>query len=309
MRLSQDEMRARLLSLTPEEIEPALFKRLLAGMRDQAIPLPELKTPVLDCCGTGGSGLPRFNVSTTCAFILAAGGVPVVKFGNRAASSRSGSFDLLEALGIPDHWSLDALPEILNEAGLVFLYAPQVYPQFKDFSILRKSLGTRTVFNFMGPLLNPVNPAYRVLGVSHARMQGLMADVLCEDPHTQRAWVLRADSGLDELSPGETNKILEVENFSIQERRYRPNPPLNPVDAALQHTTDENRAIFQAIVSGDDARSVYYRITCLNAGAGFSVAGQTTTLEEGVTLAEDLLAGKKVAEQMERVRRIYDPLR
>jgi anthranilate phosphoribosyltransferase len=262
----------------------------------------------MDCCGTGGSGVPRFNASTTSAFILAAGGVPTVKLGNRSISSRSGSFDLLECLGIPEKWTLTALPDILNDCGLVFLYAPQVYPDLAGFSRLRRLIGERTIFNYMGPLLNPIHPTYRLLGVSDGRMQRMIAEILRDEPRTSRAWVVRAENGLDEISPDGSTDVFDIHSHTMTRWAYRPEFQPSPFEEGLQHTPGENHRIFLKIISGEDGQSAYHRISCLNAGAGFYLAGKAVSLEEGTLMAEDLLLNRKVAELLDRVRRIYGRL-
>lgn len=308
LRLPVEDARERLRSLRPDNIDVDLFKAFLTAMRAKASPVLPVKLPTMDCCGTGGSGIPRFNASTTSAFILAAGGVATVKLGNRGISSRSGSFDLLEQLGIPDQWKLNALPDILNDCGLVFLYAPQVYPDLVPFSKLRREVGTRTIFNYMGPLLNPVHPSYRLLGVSNQRMQSVIAEILREDECTKRAWVVRADNGLDEISPNGLTDIFDVTANTMTQWSYSPEFQALPSNTYLQHTPKENLQIFRNIVSGEDGQSAYHRISCLNAAAGFYLAGKTESFEDGALLAEDLLMNKKVAELVEKVRRIYGRL-
>jgi anthranilate phosphoribosyltransferase len=306
LRMGDEETLSRLSGLTPERIDAELFQSFLTAMRSRALPLPPLDIPTLDCCGTGGSGLPRFNVSTTSAFILAAGGVPTIKFGNRASSSRGGSFDLLERLGIPAQFLLAALSDILGECGLVFLYAPQVYPDLARFSALRKSIGGQTMFNFMGPLLNPVLPAYRLLGVSHPRMQAMVAEQLRQDSHTQRAWVVRAENGLDEICPTGVTNIHDINGSFLNQLDYRSNTEASLVEEVLSYTSEENLQIFQGIVQNEDRQSSAYRASCLNAGAGLYLAGKTTTFEEGVQMADGLLAHRHVAELVEKVRKTYE---
>ncbi len=302
LRLPETEARRQLTELTPDRVDAEIFAAFLEAMRacGEAVPVPE--TSVMDCCGTGGSGRPHYNTSTTVAFILAAGGVPVVKFGNRAMSSKSGSFDILEYLGIPAQWDLQRLPEILDACNLVFLYAPQCYPALGRFGQLRREMGIRTIFNFMGPLLNPVYPAYRLLGVSDSKMQRLAADVLAGDGKTRQAWVVYGN-GLDEITTDGKTDVLAVRQGSVAKRRLVqvfPGPP-----QTLDHTPAENAAIFEALVSGADVSSGFHRMVCLNAGAGFSIAGKAGTLEEGMTLAADLLAGGAVRETLDKCRKSY----
>ncbi|HEY9686923.1 MAG TPA: anthranilate phosphoribosyltransferase [Coleofasciculaceae cyanobacterium] len=306
-RLPEAEAKRLLLALTPDKITAGLFSQLVTSMLRTVVPVPTLETPVMDCCGTGGSGLPHYNTSTTVVFVLAAGGVKVVKFGNRAASSKSGSFDFLEALGLPSECELERLPETLEKTGLAFLYAPQCYPALAPLARLRREVQTRTVFNFLGPLLNPVKPAYRLLGVSHPDMQSLMADYLAEQQPHQRAWLvygMEGQAGLDEITPQGETRLLEVSEGRVQRKTltYRFD---GEVDLNRAHTPEDNLAIFRALIEGQDMHSIYYRMVCLNAGAGLHIAGRTACLETGVQMAEELLAYGKVKETVSRCRKIY----
>jgi anthranilate phosphoribosyltransferase len=306
-RLPEAEAKRLLLALTPDQITAGLFAQLVTSMRQTVVPIPTLETPVMDCCGTGGSGLPHYNTSTTVAFVLAAGGVKVVKFGNRAASSKSGSFDFLEALGLPSESVLERLPETLEKTGLAFLYAPQCYPGLAPLAKLRREVQTRTVFNFLGPLLNPVKPAYRLLGVSHPDMQALMAAYLADHHPHQRTWLvygMEDQAGLDEITPRGETRLLEVSEGTVERKTlsYRFN---GEVDLNCAHTPEDNLAIFRALTDGQDTHSLYYRMVCLNAGAGFVVAGKTACLETGIEMAEELLAYGKVKETLSRCRKVY----
>jgi|GEM_PF-705357 len=345
LRFSEEETRILLASLTPDRMTLELFQAFLKGMQSKAVPVPTVEVKTLDCCGTGGSGIPRFNTSTTAAFVMAAAGVPVVKFGNRAASSKSGSFDLLELLGIPATWPLEALPELLEACGLVFLYAPQVYSELSGFMAVRRALGVPTIFNSMGPLLNPMRPAYRLLGVSNPTMQMLLADFLSNDRHTEHAWVLRASSGLDELVSDESNSIYDVTagtkrlmevhsanklaQVELRHPREGGDPfrkesikPLNDQNSSLlmdprlreddvaldsnSFTPQANQIIFQNIVSGDDSVSSHYENVCLNAGAGLYVSGIAASLEAGIQQARQLIADGSVQNTYKQVQKAYD---
>lgn len=324
-RLPDDETCLLLRQLTPDKVTFEVFDVLVRLIKNTAVPVPPLETLVLDCCGTGGSGASVFNTSTAVAFVLAAGGIPVVKFGNRSITSASGSFDFLSCLGLTSELSLQALPALLAETNLVFLYAPQCYPQFKRLSQLRKQIGVKTVFNFLGPLLNPVSPQYRLLGVSDSRMQKLIARYLAEkDERNQCSWVLHSafeetaesvtDSclGLDELDLHRKTTIVEVRHSEILSTSFLPellsdmmrnnavpSQPLLPQESA-------DRLL--AIVSGDDCYSYYYHLLCLNAGAGFCLAARTDTVSEGITFAQTLIKRGTVMAKIQQLRRSYERL-
>jgi anthranilate phosphoribosyltransferase len=294
-----------LTSLTPDRVDRQTFEHFVQAVFNTRIPIPPVEADVIDCCGTGGSGRSHYNTSTTVAFVLAAGGVPVVKFGNRGMTSRSGSFDFLEALGIPIETPLDRLEEILAESGVVFLFAPQCYPTLAKFGTLRRSLGVKTIFNFMGPLLHPMQPPYRLLGVSDTRMQAMMAEYLVHDSATIRALVVRGEETLDEITCDGESLMYDVFGPACEQQRFKAafSGEIPPPDAVL--TPTDNIAIFQQLVTGADQTSYYHRLVCLNAGAGFYVTGKTENILDGASYAEDLLAGGKVAETVERCRRAY----
>lgn len=314
LRMSEADAVSLLRTLQPERMTVSDLAMLVAAMRRFGLTVPAVEQPVLDCCGTGGSGQPHFNTSTSVAFVLAAGGVPVVKFGNRAASSASGSFDFLEALGLPVT-KLAALPEVVASCGLAFLYAPQCYPVLAPFNRLRRTLKQRTVFNFLGPLLNPVQPSLRLMGVSHAGMQDVLAGYLREYHPPRRAWLIYGNhgepNGLDEINTNGVSRVVALDAAG-QREMVLTYPSSSQVVSHDERASDfsplENVRRFQAMVEGEDRQSDCYRMVCLNAAAGLVVAGQVDTLAEGERLAADLLSGGKVREQLAQCRRVYAEL-
>ena len=310
LRLPEAEAVDLLRQLTPDRISVRLLDQLIRAIRQTSVDMPEISTDLMDCCGTGGSGRSIFNTSTAVAFVLAAGGVPVAKFGNRAMSSTSGSFDFLECLGFPSSIRLEALPEFLEDCGLAFLYAPQCYPALAPFNQLRKRLNARTVFNFLGPLLHPLSPAYRLLGVSHAGMQQLMADYLfLHQPELKRAFLahhpLQDGHGLDEISPCGSTVVIDLEKEQSTQKTL-----LTFVNNAelpeKTGTPAENAQLFMRMCQGEAQDSIAYELTCVNAGAGFTVFGKTQTVEEGIQHAKDLLKNGKVLETLNQCRRTYE---
>ncbi len=297
-RLTETETDTLLASLTPDAATFESFTALITAVCATVCPMPELAEPVFDCCGTGGSGRPHFNVSTTVAFVLAAGGVRVVKFGNRAATSTSGSFDLLEQLGVPVGYPLERLPRLLDATNLTFLYAPQCYPALKAVAAARRRFGRPTLFNYIGPLLHPLYPGRRVMGVSHSRMQAFIAQWLATDPRTHRAIVVRGHENQDELTPVGTSILYEVTSRRIDKRPWT--PPELPCDVEAQpYTPEANLHRFWQIVTGQDTTSADYHSVRLNAGLGFVAAGRAETLAAGAGYAAELLAGGHVQRQVE----------
>jgi anthranilate phosphoribosyltransferase len=308
-RLSETEMKSALLSLTPDQLDAGLLQRFLAAFDEMLITgaasLNKLGSGAVDCTGTGGSGLPHFNTSTTTSFVLAAAGLKVTKCGNVGATSKSGSFDLLDLLGFPRKLPLEDIPTLLEQSGLVFLYAPQFYPGLSKLAPIRKTLGARTIFNLIGPLLNPARPEYRVLGVCSADVQQLVAQFLTQSSGCTRAFVVRGENGMDELIADGSTYITTASPHKIAESEYRAKPASSSSAAPFEATPENNAKIFEQLIDGRDQESSFYKMVCLNSGAAFHVCDLASSIEEGVKVAAELLAGGAVRALFEKSRRIY----
>jgi anthranilate phosphoribosyltransferase len=308
MRMTDDLLRQRLLELTPQRIDSQtigrfvqILKRLCAETLQQ---LPAIETATIDCCGTGGSGLPHFNTSTATAFVLASGGVKVAKFGNRAQSSLSGSFDFLKELGVPCEFPAASVPYLLDECGLAFLSAPQYYPVLSKLRAVRRSLKC-TIFNFIGPLLNPVNPAFRLMGVSDPLMQRVTADYLSSTNNLRRALVVRGERGIDDIDCHGRSLLIEIADRRLQMQWFAAPAESSFPTISVPLSARQNLSIFRQITEGRDRQSDYYKLISLNAGAGFYTTGFANSIKEGIGQARELLASGAVHEQVERCRRIY----
>jgi anthranilate phosphoribosyltransferase len=291
---------AWLARLTWEQVTPEDFVQVVTALRQPIAPLPG---PVMDCCGTGGSGKPHFNTSTTVALVLATAGVPVAKFGNRAATSASGSFDFLDALRLSAPVPTEAMADVLAETGLLFLFAPRFYPQLGRVAQARKAFGQKTLFNALGPLLNPVLPAYRLVGVSEESLLPAMAQALSCTPGLKRAWLVSAETGEDDVIPDGRTVGLDVRPglaTPFAETHACPAPrPDGPLSVA------DNVARFHALVTGEDTASYAFHSVCVNAGAALTVAGRAENVSEGAAMAQALLASGDVFEQWQHCRRVY----
>ena len=300
-KLSHNEAMEVMALLTPEKLTSETFAQLLQLMREQCCLEGsfDLGLSVLDCCGTGGTGRQGgFNTSTATAFVLAAGGVKIAKFGNRSATSSSGSSDFLEALDLPLSLDVRAIPEVFAKTGLVFLFAPQFYPTLVGLSALRKQFAQvtsqATAFNFMGPLLNPVQLGFRLLGVSHPRMVHLISRVLATDTTLQTAWVARTVSGDDDIGVDETTQVQSVSPGEVTSFEIPPMIGVHEVDNFSAGSPRNNAQAFMTMMLGDDVQSRAYYQVCRNAAAGFVVAGQCDSIDDGVVLAQELLRQQTV---------------
>ena len=299
-----DEIRAFLTILatrgeTAEEIASAV-----GVLRAHAVPLPLSKPYELcDTCGTGGDGQGTVNVSTLAALVAAAAGVRIAKHGNRAASSRCGSADLLEALGV----NLDASPaqvaRSIEEVGLGFCFAPRFHPAMKAVAPLRKELGIRTIFNLIGPLANPAPITFQLVGVSDARLLRPMAEALVR-LGIRHGLVVRGRDGLDEVTTTAETDVLEVRAGKVTERRLDPQTlgvPRAKRDALRGGDVKENMRIAQDILDGDDAVLPARDLVAVNAGCAIYVSGQARTIPEGITKARDAIDSGRARDLLERV--------
>jgi anthranilate phosphoribosyltransferase len=258
---------------------------------------------LVDTCGTGGSGLPTTNTSTVCAFVLAAAGVPVAKHGNRASSGRCGSMDVLEELGVAIEIGPDAAGSLLADQGLAFLFAPLYHPAMRHVAPVRRSLGFRTVFNFLGPLCNPAGARRQLLGVSDPSMAPRMARALA-GLGSERVLVVWGEDGLDELSLGAPTRTWELVDGELTEGRLTPEElGLEPAsfEALAGGDRAENARHFLAILAGED-RGPRADHLALNAGAALMVAGRARDIAAGIEQARELVACGAVLERFEAYR-------
>ena len=241
--------------------------------------------PVLDTCGTGGDGTGTFNISTTAAIVVAASGVPVVKHGNRSVSSRSGSADVLAALGVPvESGPVWAQRSIENHA-FAFCFAPQFHPALAKVGPLRRKLGVRTIFNLLGPLLNPGGAEHQLLGVGKRDLLDAMAGAVAR-LGTQRAYLVCGDDGLDEVSLSAPTSVRLVRDRTIEALEWTASDfGLEPVSLSDLRADGPaaSAAIVRSVLAGEDGPC--RRVVLANAAAALLAAEQVRTLPEGVRRA------------------------
>jgi anthranilate phosphoribosyltransferase len=253
----------------------------------------------IDTCGTGGDAKGTHNISTCTAFVVAGAGVPVAKHGNRSISSRSGSADVLSALGV----NLDCGPETIErciaECGLGFMFAPTHHAAMKHVAKVRGELGMRTIFNLLGPLANPAATKYQVVGVFDAKWVEPIANVL-RVLGVERAWVVHGDDGLDELTTTTMSDVAVLDHGKVSTFRISPrNAGLveaRPEDL-IGGDAVENAAHLRAVLQGN--QGPLRDIVLLNAGAALLVAGRANTLRDGVALAAEAIDSGKAMKVLE----------
>jgi anthranilate phosphoribosyltransferase len=264
------------------------------GIRGQGSNFSSLSphTPLIDTCGTGGDGASTFNISTAVAFVAAASGIPVAKHGNRSASSRVGSADVLEALGINLSCASEKVEAALKEVGITFLFAPGWHPALKAVASLRRNLKVRTVFNLLGPLVNPLRPTGQVIGVFDPQLLTTIAQAL-QQLGTQKAIVLHGREKLDEAGLGDVTDLAvlskdEVTITTIDPVQFGINTA--PITALVGGDVEENAEILKAVLQGKGTQA-QQDVVALNAALALQVGEAVPLLDhtQGVQLARDIL--------------------
>jgi anthranilate phosphoribosyltransferase len=298
---------ALLMALALKGERPGEMVGFARTMRARAVALPRAVDGVFDTCGTGGDAAHTFNVSTAAAIVLAGAGVRVAKHGNRAVSSRCGSADVLEALGVHLEASPDAVLRALDEASLAFFFAPAWHPSMRHAAPTRRELGVRTAFNLLGPLTNPAGAKRQLIGVSRPEHTELMARAL-GDLGAERAWVVHGAGGLDELSTLGHTKVSELRAGTVNTFYVHPADVGLPVADAgdlAGGTAAENAAIVEGVLAGESGRR--RDVVLLNAGAALLIAGRAPSLADGLALAAESLDRGRARQALATLRGICRP--
>jgi len=280
------------------------------AMRRRVVAIPHRVEKVVDTCGTGGDGSGTFNISTAAALVAAAAGVPVAKHGNRSVSSKSGSADVLAALGVDLETTPEDAGRALEEIGIAFLFAPRLHPAMREVMPVRRELAVRTVFNVLGPLTNPAGARRQVMGVYSAKLVPVLAEVLAE-LGAEHALVVHGD-GLDEITTTGPTRVGEVRTRGdgrgegkAEVSVYEVTPEDLGVDPARKEDLaggdpEDNAALVRRILAGEPGPPA--DVTVVNAGAAIYVGGGAATLREGVERAREALASGAAESTLERLR-------
>lgn len=270
-----------------------------AGMRAHCIKLLH-NLDVLEIVGTGGDGSNSFNISTTSSLVIAAGGVPVAKHGNRAASSKSGAADVLETLGVKITLTPERSAEILKKINICFLFAQNYHIAMKYVAPIRKELGIRTVFNILGPLSNPAGANMELMGVYDQSLVEPLAQVMA-NLGVNRGMVVYGQDSLDEISMCAPTSVCEIRDGKFTSYEITPEQfgyERCEKGALTGGTPAENAEITKAILKGEE-KGPKRQAVCLNAGAALYIAGKATSIEEGVKLAESLIDSGAALKKLE----------
>ena len=269
------------------------------AMREVAVPVEPTADMLVDTAGTGG-GRPTFNVSTTAAFVAAGAGCRIAKHGNRSATGRSGSADVLEALGARIDLDPEAVAACIDEIGFGFMFAPSHHPAMKHVVPVRKELAVRTIFNFLGPLTNPAGATRQLIGVSDRRFLDIVAGALGE-LGCDHALVVSSDDELDELSVSGPTRTVELRDGKITPGEITPESvglSRAPHSALAAGTPEKNAGIARRVLQGGPGPE--RDLTALNAGAAIFVGGSVSSVEEGVRKAEEAIDSGAANDVLER---------
>jgi len=315
--LTGEEMRSVMNIIMSGEATPAQIGAFLIGMRvkgetvgeiaaavsimrEKMVPV-EAPDDVMDIVGTGGDGAETFNISTATSLVVASAGIPIAKHGNRALSSKSGASDVLQALGIDINLTPDRIAECIREAGIGFMFAPAHHPAMKHVGPVRQELGTRTLFNLLGPQSNPAGARRYLLGVYAREWVEPVAAALLAN-RAIAAWVVHGADGLDELSTTGPSFVAQIKEGSLTSFE------VTPEQAGLPRATladikggdpAHNAAALLALLGG--AKSPYRDIVLLNAAGAFIVADRTDDLKAGVRMAAEEIDSGRAARTLEKL--------
>jgi anthranilate phosphoribosyltransferase len=320
--LSRDEARGAMEIIMNGEASPAQIGSFLTAlrmrgetddelagfaevMRGKALRVPlDLDEPVVDTCGTGGDGSHSFNISTTAAFVVAGAGVKVAKHGNRAATSRCGSADVLEALGVRIELAPEQVAESVERAGIGFMYAPAFHPAMRFAGPVRREIGVRTVFNLLGPITNPAGAQHQVIGVPTAEAAARLARVLGL-LGSRHALVVHAQEGLDEIGVAGPTTVAEmlmresawVTSYDVTPEQY--GIDRHAADAVKGGSVAENVAIVNAVLAGE--RGAYRDIVLLNSAAALYAADAAPSIAAGIDVAAESIDSGAARERLDEL--------
>jgi anthranilate phosphoribosyltransferase len=266
-----------------------------AVMREYGLPLAAGRSDVLDTCGTGGDGSGTFNISTAAALVVTGAGVPVVKHGNRAVSSRSGSADVLAALGVTIDCDPATARRCLDGAGMAFCLAPRFHPSLQRLGVVRRRLGVRTLFNCLGPLANPARAPYQLLGVGWPDWLDRLATAVAR-LGTRCALLVSGSDGLDEVTLSGPTLVREVKGDSIRALEWTPEDfglAACSLEELRAEGPEDSAAVISRILAGADGPPT--RVVLANAAAALLAVGRVTTLREGVDCAAEAVRSGRAA--------------
>lgn len=290
-----------LVGLAMKGERPAEIVGFAQAMRARSVKLTRVPEGCVDLCGTGGDQAGTFNISSAASLVVAACGVPVSKHGNRSVSSRCGSADVFEALGVQAAAPPPLVERCLHDAGMAFLFAPVFHPSMRNVAEIRRELAVRTAFNLLGPLTNPTAPGRQLVGVPRPELTELIARALGL-LGSERAWVVHGADGLDEISTTGYTKVSECRDGKVNTFYLHPAElglPKAPMSALVGGDAATNAAIVRRVLTGE--RGPARDVVLLNAGAVLLIAGRVASLRDGVAAAGEAVDRGRATLVLERL--------
>lgn len=321
-----DEMLKIMRLIMSGELSPVMTAAIVTGLRVKKETIGEItaaaqvmrefstkvhvadKTHLVDIVGTGGDGSHTFNISTCSMFVAAAAGAKVSKHGGRSVSSKSGSADVLEAMGMNINLSPEAIARCIQETGIGFMFAPNHHPAMKNVAPVRKEMGVRTIFNILGPLTNPASAPNILMGVFHPDLVGIQVRAL-QRLGAEHALVVYGRDGMDEVSLGAATLVGELKNGEISEYEIHPEDfglPMASNRAFKVETPQESLALMRQVL--DNERSAARDIVVLNAGAALYAANVATGIPDGIAKARAALESGAARAKLEQLVRVSQSL-
>ena len=317
--IQHDEMVSLMRQIMRGEVSPVMISAIVIGLRVKresigeisaaAEVMRELATRVeienrqnlVDTCGTGGDSSHTFNISTAAAFVAAAAGARVAKHGGRSVSSKSGSADVLESLGVNLNQTPQQVAQGISQIGVGFMFAPNYHSAMKYAAPVRRELGVRTLFNILGPLTNPAGAENQVIGVFHAELVGIVARVL-QQLGSRHVMVVNGEDGLDEITIAGKTRIGELKNGEVSEYTIRPEDfgmKVSAIETIQVENSEQSRAVLQSVLDNQPGPAL--DIVLLNAGAAIYVSGVAGTLQEGVKMARAAVESGAAKEKLRQL--------
>lgn len=299
-KISDYEIKNFLLALNDANLPANSFIGAVSSLKKR---MKKISAPAnaIDVCGTGGDKLNTLNISTAVCFVVAASGVPVAKHGNKAISSQSGSADIFSELGVKISSEISEIEKNLREKNLCFLFAPFFHEALKNVALIRRNLGVPTIFNFLGPLLNPANTPSQLIGVAK---KDVMQKMLAAQQNAKKIYIVHGQDGMDEISLCADSYLMKFENGKISEEEI-----INPekfgfkkVELAALKGADPKHNAQKLIALLEGEKSAYRDIVVLNSAFALQLAGKVVAIEDGIEMAKLMLDGGKAAAVLEMVR-------
>ena len=313
--LTFDESKSAMTLIMEGEASPSQFGSLITALRMKGETVDEVsgmasvmrsmslhvqsENDLIDTCGTGGDGFGTFNISTAAAFVAAGAGLKIAKHGNRAMSSKSGSADVLEALGVNIQLHPEQISKCIEETGFGFMFAQSFHPSMKYAAGPRREMGIRTVFNLLGPLTNPAGAARQVIGVADPSIGELMAKVLGR-LGSEKALVVHGDDGLDEITISTSSTVWELERGHVKKYQIRPQDfglSVSSLDQIKADNAIESATLIRTVLAGE--KSAARDIVLLNAGASLFVSGMSDEFDECISIGADAIDSGKAMKSLD----------